>query len=489
MQPAPRHVLAPAPAPPAPRAAAPRPFTVAEVLNQVRACLDDVFRPVLVVGEVVDLRRPRNGHVYLTLRDATARLRVVLFADQAAALKAPLADGDEVLVWGKMSAYAPTGDVQLIASRLEPRGAGAHQARREALQKRLAAEGLFDPARKRPLPFLPRAVGVVTSPTGAAIRDVLTTIERRFPAMSVVIAPVRVNGAGAAPEVARQLLALDRADRVDVILVVRGGGSQEDLAAFDAEGVVRAIAACRVPVITGVGHETDTTLADLVADRRAPTPTGAAELAIPVQRELVAELARREQRLRGAVTARLTAAKKRCELAARAHGLAAPRVLVRAHAARLDQAASRLAAADPRVRLARWRELLDAASARLERARLTRRDRLARALDVAAARLAHATPATRLPALERLLAEREARLTAAARQPLERARAQLAAGAGKLASLSPLEVLARGYSLTTAADDSVLRDASTLREGDLVHTRLAKGALESVVVRVHPDPS
>jgi len=429
---------APPPAePPAIREARRRAYTVGEVLNQVRQCLEEQFRPVLVCGEVRDLRRPRGGHLYLNLTDAGARLRIVVFSSVLARLDLRLEDGDEVLVWGRVSAYPRSGDVQLVADRLEPLGEGARRARKEQLRRRLDAEGLFAPARKRRPPFLPRAVGLVTSPTGAAIRDVLTTLERRFP-LRVVLAPVRVNGAQAAPAIAAALADLDRRGGVDVILVVRGGGSQEDLAAFDEEDVVRAVAAAATPVITGVGHEVDVTLADLAADRRAPTPTGAAELAVPVRSELLAELERREGRLLGAVRARVATARRRVDLAARAHGLHAPAARVRRARERLDEAERRLRAADPRARLAE---------------------------------------------AERALAERAARLERAGAQAVARAGQALAGAAARLETLSPLAVLGRGYSLTTGPA-GVVRSAAELAPGDRVTTRLAAGRFVAEVVEI-----
>lgn len=503
-RPAPHRPPSPATPRPTGAPARPRPFTVAEVMAQVRTCFEEQFRPVLVVGEVADLRRPRGGHVYFTLRDPSARLRVVVLADVADGLE-PFKDGDEVLVRGKITAYAPSGDVQLQAAAVDLAGEGAQRRKREALAGRLRGEGLFDPARKRPLPFAPLRVGVCTSPTGAALRDVLTTIERRFPVV-VVLAPVPVHSAAAAPEIAAQLRALDARGRVDVILLVRGGGSREDLAAFDEEVVVRAVAACRTPVVTGIGHETDTTLVDLVADRRAPTPTAAAELVVPVRRDLVAELDRRAVRLRAAVEQRAAAARRRLDAAARSHALQATAVRVARLGARLDAAGLRLEAQRPAERVARWRELVAAADARLGRALAARTAAAAAALDLAGARLAGARPealvaaqaeqvallGARLAAAAPDLGPRAAalealgdRLAAAARARTDRRAGDLAAAAGRLGALSPLQVLARGYSLTTR-DGAVVDDAAGLAPGDLVRTRLARGSFEARVERVDP---
>lgn len=345
-----------------------RPFTVGKVLNQVRSCLEGNFLPLLVRGEVRDRRRPRNGNLYLTLRDRGARLRVVVFASTLARMEHEVADGQEALVWGRITAYPAAGDVQLVAEHIEPAGLGPQWAQRERLRKRLAAEGLFAAERKRPLPFLPQQVGVVTSATGSALRDVLTTLERRFPAVRVVLAPSRVHGAIAAADIAETIRRVDRAG-CDLLLLVRGGGSQEDLAGFDQESVVRAIAGCKTPLVCGVGHEDDVTLADLVADRRAPTPTGAAELAVPARTELLRQLELFERRLTRACAGTLHAAGTRLEIAGR-----------------------RLALCAPRAKLRRWEQQLDALQPRLVRAAEQLVARRERALAAQAGQLESLSP-------------------------------------------------------------------------------------------------
>lgn len=417
------------------------PFTVSEVLGQVQECLGDNFRPLLVRGEVRDARRPRGGHLYLTLEDPGARLRVVVFAGTLARIPHTIANGDSVLVWGRITAYPRTGDVQLVADFFEPVGLGSAWAQREALRKRLAGEGLFAAERKRPLPWIPRAVGVVTSPTGSALQDVLSTIERRFPRLRIVLAPARVHGAAAGPEVAAAIAGLDARGAVDVILVVRGGGSREDLAAFDAEEVVRAAAACKTPLVSGVGHEDDVTLLDLVADRRAPTPTGAAELAVPRERDLLEQLTQRERRLQRAVTGRLAQANRQLTYAARSHGMQAVPLRLRELRRQLVAAERRLALVEPRARLAADRVRVEQTAQRLRRAMT-----------------------------ERLVA----------------AQRELTGGARHLESLSPLKVLGRGYSLTSDEQGNVVRSTADLAAGDVVRTRLADGAFRARVEAVEP---
>ena len=290
--------------------ALPRPFTVGELTRALRNALEPKFRDVWVAGELANCRRQASGHVYFSLKDPLqgerpseiAVIGAVMWASQARRLRFALADGQEVLVRGFVEIYPPHGKYQLVVQEVEPRGAGAHALLLQQVKERLQADGLLDPARKRPLPFLPRRVGVATSPTGAALRDFLRVLHGRFPGIPVLVAPCRVQGEGAASTVISAVRALCRA-RVEVIVVTRGGGSAEDLSAFDDERLARAIAACPVPVVSAVGHEVDVSVADLVADVRAATPTHAAQLVAPVRDELLAHLAALRARLDRSVAA------------------------------------------------------------------------------------------------------------------------------------------------------------------------------------------
>ncbi len=278
-------------------------YSVGEVLAGIRTLLEERVGRVWVVGELSNLHRARSGHLYFTLKDDAGQLRAALFRNAARRVAFEPEDGLEVLAYGDLSVYEPRGDLQLIVRQLEPRGLGALQLAFEQLRARLEAEGLFDPARKRPLPARPSKIGVVTSPTGAAIRDVLEVTGRRYRAASILIAPTRVQGAGAEDEIAAALDALCAQTDVELILLVRGGGSLEDLQAFNSEPVARAIARASVPVVSGVGHEVDVTIADLAADARAATPSAAAELAVPDAADLGRHLARDWRRLARAVRA------------------------------------------------------------------------------------------------------------------------------------------------------------------------------------------
>ena len=349
--------------------AAPRVYTVSEVAAGLRVLLEEELGRLLVVGEIAEIHRARSGHTYFTLKDAGARLRAVLFRADAARLPFEPEEGLEVLVQGTLSVYAPRGDLQLLVRALEPRGRGALQLAFEQLRARLEAEGLFDAAAKRLVPRYPRRVGVVTSLQGAALRDVIRVSGERHPGVPLLVSPTRVQGAGAEDEIAAALAALAGTADVDVVLLVRGGGSLEDLLAFNTERVARAIRACPVPVVAGVGHEVDVTIADLAADLRAPTPSAAAAAAVPERLALWEGLARDGRRLHGAARSHLALARRRL--------------------AREQQA---LRAQAPAARLAAWSRRLGAAGRDLARAARAKRGRAGARLAEAVARLDALSP-------------------------------------------------------------------------------------------------
>jgi exodeoxyribonuclease VII large subunit len=362
----------------------PRPWSVGELTRALKNAVEPKFRDVWVAGEVANLRRQASGHVYFSLKDSDGLIGAVVWSSQARRVKFALAEGQEVLARGFVEIYPPHGKYQLVVQELEPRGAGAAALLLQQVKERLQADGLLDPARKRPLPFLPRRVGVATSPTGAAVRDFLRVLHTRFPSMPVLVAPCRVQGEGAASTVVSAVRALCRSG-VDVIVVTRGGGSQEELGAFDDERLARAIAACPVPVVSAVGHEVDVTVADLVADVRAATPTHAAQLVAPVRDELAARLSALRGRLdrtwEGALELRRRELRAlRAELTDPAHVLsgarhrvddllhaaaAAAREPLRARRARLDPLRARLARQEPRRRVREVRLRMEASARRL----------------------------------------------------------------------------------------------------------------------------
>jgi exodeoxyribonuclease VII large subunit len=351
-----------------PERAEPHIYTVAELLGGLRTLLEERVGRVWVAGELSDVHQARSGHTYFTLKDDVGRVRAALFRSAARRLAFEPEDGLEVLVYGDVSIYEPRGDLQLIVRQLEPRGVGALQLAFEQLRRRLEAEGLFDPARKRALPPRPSRIGVVTSPTGAAIRDVLAVTGRRYPVASITIAPTRVQGADADREIADAIDTLGRETDVDLILLVRGGGSIEDLQAFNTEIVARAIARAPVPVVSGVGHEVDVTIADLAADVRAATPSAAAELAVPDAANLHRHLVRDWRRLLQAVRAILVRRTLEVERERDALRALAPSARLAVQRARLEAAARALArvaasrAQRSRARLAELSGRLDSLS-------------------------------------------------------------------------------------------------------------------------------
>jgi len=341
-------------------------LSVSQVTAQIKDLLEGSFPDVWVAGEISNLARPRSGHVYLTLKDDRAQLRAVLWRSTAARVRFDLEDGTEVVCRGHVDVYAPRGSYQLVIKQIEPKGIGALELALRQLREKLAAEGLFDPGRKRPLPPFVRRIAVVTSPTGAAIRDFLQVLSRRWRGADVLILPTRVQGEGAATEIAEAVATANHiAWRADCLVVTRGGGSLEDLWSFNEEPVVRAIAASEIPVISAVGHEIDVTLADLAADVRALTPSEAAELAAPDAEDLLGRLRQLERRLLGATRSRMAGARGQLDALARHRLFRRPMDLVHDRSRRLDEFSARLdRAARAHVRTARQRA--EAAAARLE---------------------------------------------------------------------------------------------------------------------------
>ena len=318
-------------------------FSVTTLTQAIKQTLEDGFFTIWVEGEISNLATPRSGHVYFTLKDEAAQLRAVIFKSAARLVRFELENGMQVLLRGSLSVYEARGEYQLIVSRAEPRGAGALQAAFEQLKRRLEAEGLFDPAHKRPIPLLPKKIGVVTSPTGAAIRDILNIVSRRFANVHVLIAPARVQGAEAPAEIVRAIEMLNRLPDVDALIVGRGGGSLEDLWAFNEERVARAIFASRIPVISAVGHEIDFTIADFVADLRAPTPSAAAELVVRNKADLAQTLDAQHARLKQAMRHLLD--RSRAAAAHAARRVSDPRRRVNELQQRVDDLSQRLARA------------------------------------------------------------------------------------------------------------------------------------------------
>ena len=408
-------------------------YSVTRLNNEVKDLLDAVpgYRNLLVQGEISNYKAHSSGHHYLTLKDEGASINAVMFRSDAMRLKFRLENGMKVIVRARVSSFPRTGQVQLYISEVIPDGAGALNLAFEQLKRKLQAEGLFDPAHKKPIPSCPQRIALVTSPTGAAVRDMIRILGRRWPLAKVTLYPAQVQGQGAAESIARALMLANAIGEADVILCGRGGGSMEDLWAFNEEVVARAIYDSDIPVISAVGHEPDVTIADFVADLRAPTPSGAAELAVPDRAEYALSVRTLDTRLRTAAHKqlqirhqRLTALQERLELRTPVKYIAEKRLL-------LDQMADRLCAALP--------------------ARLTREE-------------------------QKLTVLRQ-RLLAAGQGGLHRRRLRFAQTVATLDAISPLRVLARGYAVATKGKrGAVVIDAAALKAGDTLHIRFAKGA-------------
>jgi exodeoxyribonuclease VII large subunit len=432
-----------------------RVYTVSELTEAVKTELERRFTGLWVEGEISNFRPASSGHVYFTLKDEAAQVRAVLFRSRLRRLRFQPADGLHILAFGTLEVYAARGEYQLVCEVLEPRGLGALQLAFDQLKSRLAAEGLFESGRKRPLPMLPRRVGLITSPTGAAVRDFLRVITRRFADVHVLVYPVRVQGDGAAPDIVQALADLNRLGGLDVLVLARGGGSLEDLWAFNEEAVARAIAASKIPVISAVGHETDVTIADFVADLRAPTPSAAAELVVREKAQLVAHLGSLRERLHGGIGQR-----------------------VRRWRERLDDLGRRRVLTDPARPLREWQRRLDDLGGRLQRGLVLRQRQAGERLQRAARALRPELLRTHVRHEARHLDQLRGRLERAAREAVGRRRRALEAVAGQLDSLSPLACLARGYSLCTLPSGEVVTRAAQVSPGGAVAVRLREGTLE-----------
>ncbi len=390
-------------------------FTVSQITRKIRASLEHNFSNISILGEISNVRTPGSGHVYLTLKDKSSQLQAVVFRNIANKIKFELKDGMEVITFGSVTVYEPRGQYQLIINKIEPKGIGALQLAFQQLKEKLEKEGLFDQTHKKPIPFIPQKIGVVTSPTGAAIKDILNIIDRRFANIEILIYPVKVQGEGAAQEIAEAITALNALTDIDVIIAGRGGGSLEDLWAFNEEVVARSIYNSRIPVISAVGHEIDLTIADLVADKRALTPSEAGELVVPRKDLLLDMLEKLNTRLLQSLTGKLRLSKER-----------------------LVRVANSYAMRQPFDRLRRWQQRLDEFAQRLN------------------INITHA-----------LNTERE----------------KLSGIAGKLESLSPLNVLKRGYTITTRLEDNKsLREVKGLNKGDKIKTNFSKGSVISTIL-------
>lgn len=445
-------------------------LSVSALNSRIKTLLEEGFAFVWVEGEVSNLRRPASGHVYFTLKDAKSQIRAVIFRSPFGDVRGragglEIEEGMSLVCRARLTVYPPRGEYQLIIDAVEPRGLGALQKAFEQLKARLDAEGLFDPARKKPLPFLPARIGVVTSPTGAVIRDILTVTRRRFPSVDILISAVRVQGAEAPGEIVRALDEMQIAGGVDVIVLARGGGSLEDLAPFNDEGVARAIARSRIPVVSAVGHETDFTIADFTADLRAATPSAAAELVVPLRAEL-----------RDTVeTLRLRLIRNR------------ERIFKRQRE-RIAGLQNRLR--DPKRRLADARIALDDHVERMRLSVIRLREVRRQAWIHLNVRLTHRDPRSRIGEARIGLEGLRRSLRAAWEKRSGANQNRLRTAAALLTSLSPLAVLGRGYGIVRRRPDGlILRRAGDVAAGQEISVRLATGSLHAKIMKILKEPS
>ena len=414
-------------------------YRVSEITRLIRVALENEFGSLWIEGEISNLRRPSSGHLYFTLKDESSQIAAVFFKGGQRGLAFELKDGLKARIYGEISVYEASGQYQIIVRKVEEAGKGSLQEAFEALKKKLAEEGLFDESRKKPIPVLPRHVGIVTSPTGAAIHDILSIVSRRFPNLHIVIAPVKVQGGGASQEIAAAIDLFNERGGIDVMIVGRGGGSLEDLWCFNEEIVARAIARSRIPVISAVGHEIDFTISDFVADMRAPTPSAAAELMVGQKVAFEETLRQISTRLVRALRQHAQELRSRLRVASGSYVFREPRNLVRQFVQRIDS-----------IRTAMSRALQAAGQERRER------------LDRSSLRMSHGMVLR----------------TAGLRQDVRRLSSQLKA-------LSPTAVLDRGFSITRLKSGAVVRDAANVSVGEILQTQVARGVMESKVTSKH----
>jgi exodeoxyribonuclease VII large subunit len=478
-------------------------WKVSELTGRISDLLGRAFHDVWIEGEVSNYHAAQSGHMYFTLKDARSQIRCVCFRDQVRGLKFRPEDGLHITVRGSLGVYEPRGEYQVYVSYIEPVGLGALQLAFEQLKGRLEAEGLFDQARKKPLPILPRCIGVITSPTGAAVRDILRVLKRRFANVHVQLYPVKVQGETAAAEIVAALGHFSRARSADVVIVARGGGSLEDLWSFNEETVARAIAACEIPVITGIGHETDFTIADFVADLRAPTPSAAAEIVVQSRREFERQIAGHYRDLVQQMRYLLSERRHRVRDLEAHRGFRQIEILLRRRHQQLDELSASLGVG-LRLRLARARQAVTKAGTQIVsfdlRARVAilrrrieqQRETLLSALErlvtrkqrrytIARVGLAALDLRARVGRLRRTLDESRRNLGAGMDRVLVAKRRRLEAAALQLNERSPFQLLARGYAIVYDASGRVLRSPDQVAPGDDISMRLARGELEATV--------
>jgi exodeoxyribonuclease VII large subunit len=444
-----------------------RVWTVRALVSAVRTLVERQYSDCWVEGEISNLRIPDSGHLYFTLKEESAQIRVVMFRSSAKLLRFRPENGLHVTVRGRITVYEDRGELQISAEFMEPQGAGALQLAFEQLKARLQAEGLFEASRKIPIPALPQKIGIITSPQGAALRDILNILARRHHSANVVIYPAQVQGDAAAGEVIAGLRYFHEKTRhahpVEVIIIARGGGSAEDLAAFNHEGLARAVAEAKIPVISAIGHETDFTIVDFVADLRAPTPSAAAELVIRSRQEIEAHAEELNRRLEHAVRYRLLMARQE-----------------------LTELSQHSAFASMMDGIHRGQQKLDGRRYRLEKAQRHLLELSRRRLEIVSGAVRHYDARRRLAAIRQQLETGMAGLAAATRARLLAGRAALDRRTASLEALSPLAILNRGYALVFDGNGQLVTDAARVAAGDEISARLARGQVRAKVTGSEP---
>jgi exodeoxyribonuclease VII large subunit len=437
-----------------------RVWNVRDLVAAVRSHIEREYSDAWVEGEISNFRAPDSGHLYFTLKDGNAQIRVVMFRSAARLLRFRPADGLQVVVRGRVTVYEDRGELQISAEYVEPKGAGSLQLAFEQLKAKLEAEGLFAPERKKPIPTLPARIGLVTSAQAAALRDILNVLQRRHHSVSVLIFPAQVQGDAASHEVAAGVRYFNQHDNVDVIIVARGGGSAEDLAAFNDEALARTVAASEIPLISAVGHETDFTIVDFVADLRAPTPSAAAELVIRSRQEVEDHAAALQERLSRVVRYRLLMGRQALTELAQHGAFARMMELIHQRQQRLDDLTHRMELAE--------RQLLE---------------QMRRRWEMISAAVRHYDLRLVLSGMRKQLESGTAALVAVMRNVLLSYRVRSERFQMALESLSPLAILERGYALVFDSEGKLLKDVRTVKIGDEVSARLAHGEIHAVVTR------
>jgi exodeoxyribonuclease VII large subunit len=439
-------------------------YTVSRLNSEVRLTLELQFQQLWLVGEVSNFVAAASGHWYFSLKDQAAQVKVAMFKQANRYATVRPQNGQQVLIRARISVYEPRGEYQLLAEFIEPAGAGLLKQQFEQLKAKLAAEGLFAPERKQPLPANPRRVGVITSPTGAAVRDIITVLARRAPGIELIIYPCQVQGETAAAQLRNMLSTAIRRNEVDVLIIGRGGGSIEDLWCFNDEALARAVADCPIPIVSAVGHEIDFALTDFVADVRAATPSAAAELVSPDQSQYLTALTQLQQRLSRAVRRQLAQQQPR-----------------------LMQLQQRLQQLHPQRRLEQQQQRLDELQLRLQRRMQQHLQTARRQHSYLQQSLQHLSPAKAIKQQQLQLQQLAKRLQQAQQQQLKYSSQQLARLSAQLHTVSPLATLARGYSISFDSQQQALTNSAQLKVGDAISTRLAQGSFSAVVTQVVKD--